>query len=285
MSDLKIRTTSAIFAILIYLFLLYLLQSGDANLQLVSYLAFSSLLLLAYFEAAKLATKALNSSLEFIHAFFINILILSGLAYQFLIPAYSLPNIPSIVIAVIISFYFIFIRTFAVGRHDKIKITEHFRFYFPYTAYIGVGSTAILALIFHPTGAVALLWITITVSLTDTGAYLLGKHLGKTPLIPTISPKKTVEGALAGILFGTFGAYYSFSLLKIDLPWYCVLCFCILCTIIGQVGDLIESYLKRLAGIKDSGKFLPGHGGILDRIDSTLAVSPLVLLLLLAYTF
>lgn len=113
---------------------------------------------------------------------------------------------------------------------------------------------------------------------TDSGAYIIGCSFGKKKLAPTISPNKTVEGMIGGIVFalaiaGTFGAVVHLASLSH------ILIITILASFIGQVGDLFESYLKRYFQTKDSGSILPGHGGILDRFDSILTIAPLLYLL------
>jgi phosphatidate cytidylyltransferase len=114
---------------------------------------------------------------------------------------------------------------------------------------------------------------------TDTFAYLVGKYFGRRKLIPKVSPKKTLEGALGGSLFGTLAALITaekLSLFEVSLET-ALLFFGI--TLFSQLGDLLESSLKRTFGVKDSGSLIPGHGGVLDRLDSTLAVAPLLLVI------
>ena len=114
---------------------------------------------------------------------------------------------------------------------------------------------------------------------TDTFAYLVGKRFGRRKLVPKLSPKKTVEGALGGSVAGTlFSAVVAVKagLLSFSLSSLIILFFF---TIISQLGDLLESGLKRLFGVKDSGNTIPGHGGLLDRLDSAIAVAPLLLFL------
>ena len=108
----------------------------------------------------------------------------------------------------------------------------------------------------------------------DTGAYYLGSYFGKHKLCPAISPNKTVEGALGG-LAATLGSGILIKTFFLPLlPWGLSVLFFISIGLAGQVGDLFESQIKRVAHIKDSGAILPGHGGILDRIDAVLFAAP-----------
>ena len=121
---------------------------------------------------------------------------------------------------------------------------------------------------------------------TDTFAYFTGMLLGKHKLIPDVSPKKTVEGAIGGIVFCVaafvgFGLLYnSLWLLEGDtpLPLWLMAIVGLLVSLVSQIGDLSLSLLKRKYGIKDFGKIFPGHGGVMDRFDSVLAVSIMLLI-------
>ena len=120
---------------------------------------------------------------------------------------------------------------------------------------------------------------------TDTGAYAFGRMFGKHKLIPSVSPSKTVEGAVGGLVVATLGTWlYVTFLLKpfahLSLTSMGIVVLAVAVGIVGQIGDLAESLLKRDAGVKDSSKLLPGHGGILDRFDSLLFVLPVAYLLL-----
>lgn len=121
------------------------------------------------------------------------------------------------------------------------------------------------------------LWIFLLLSVVfmgDTGAYYLGSYFGKHKLCPAISPNKTVEGALGG-LAATLGSGVLIKTFFLPLlPWGLSVLFFISIGLAGQVGDLFESQIKRVAHIKDSGAILPGHGGILDRIDAVLFAAP-----------
>ncbi len=123
-----------------------------------------------------------------------------------------------------------------------------------------------------PLGIIFSLWI------NDSLAYITGSLIGKTPFFPSISPKKTWEGTLGGILFtilaGALYGYYG-STFTMGL-WIAIAG---ITALAGTAGDLLESKLKRRAGIKDSGNILPGHGGILDRFDSLILATPFVWML------
>ncbi|WP_159721921.1 phosphatidate cytidylyltransferase [Enterococcus sp. CSURQ0835] len=116
---------------------------------------------------------------------------------------------------------------------------------------------------------------------TDIGAYMVGRKIGKRKLWPDISPNKTVEGALGGILCAVIVAVI-FLIVQPNLfsqNLVTMMLFTVIFSIVGQFGDLVESAIKRHYDVKDSGKILPGHGGILDRFDSMLFVFPVMHLL------
>ena len=122
-------------------------------------------------------------------------------------------------------------------------------------------------------------WILVALCLSfggDTGAYYAGTYLGRHKLCPVVSPKKTIEGAVGGLAASVILAVVVKLLFLPAVPVGSALVFFILAAIASQVGDLFESILKRAAGIKDSGSLLPGHGGILDRIDGLLFVAPVL---------
>ncbi len=111
---------------------------------------------------------------------------------------------------------------------------------------------------------------------TDSGAYFIGRAFGKNKLWPEISPNKTVEGFIGGILCALVVAVLFVYLSDIDATLIQLLWITTLLSIFGQIGDLVESAIKRHYDVKDSGNILPGHGGILDRFDSLLFVLPLM---------
>ena len=121
--------------------------------------------------------------------------------------------------------------------------------------------------------------VLIVVFATDTAAFAVGRFLGRTSLAPGISPGKTWEGAIGGLLGGLAGVAVAMLLLDLDVGWGPALTLGVLMAVVAQLGDLLQSAIKRWAGVKDSGGIIPGHGGVLDRLDS------IVLVLVLVYYF
>ena len=139
-------------------------------------------------------------------------------------------------------------------------------------AYIGFPLGAIAA-IRTMGGREAVLLLMATIVISDSAQYYTGRAFGRSPLAPSISPKKTREGAIGGVVFGTLamivGGHYVFQ-----SPLWVLAILGAAISLLGIVGDLFESLLKRSAGLKDSSNLIPGHGGVLDRIDSWLFAAP-----------
>ncbi len=142
-----------------------------------------------------------------------------------------------------------------------------------------------MAAVFYAAGLFSFLWLVnaefgfiwslfgiVTTWATDTGAYFAGSAFGKTKLAPAISPNKTREGSLGGIAAAAMAAVI--FAVAADQPVFYLILTAVFLSIIGQVGDLVESAMKREREVKDSGTIFPGHGGVLDRFDSLLFVMP-----------
>lgn len=127
-------------------------------------------------------------------------------------------------------------------------------------------------------GSFILVWV------NDTFAYIVGKNFGKQKLFPSISPKKTVEGFLGGLFFACVVSYFIWYLTD-TLTFTDWLILAIIVSVFGTIGDLIESKFKRQAGVKDSGVIMPGHGGLLDRLDSIIFAAPFIFLYLRLITY
>lgn len=140
--------------------------------------------------------------------------------------------------------------------------------------YIGLPLGALAAVRDWPlNGREAILLLLATIVISDSAQYYTGRAFGRRPLSPKISPKKTVEGAVGGVLFAIIamavGGRYVFG-----TPVWVLAILGAVVALLGIVGDLFESLLKRSAGVKDSSQLIPGHGGVLDRLDSWLFAAP-----------
>ncbi|PTU32166.1 phosphatidate cytidylyltransferase [Stenotrophobium rhamnosiphilum] len=148
-----------------------------------------------------------------------------------------------------------------------------------------ISSTLLALATLHamPNGVMRLIYLFFLIFAADTGAYFAGRTFGKHKLAPNVSPGKTIEGAIGGVLlcgaWSLVGGHYIFQAQGDALIALFVLSMVI--AVFSIVGDLTESMFKRHAGIKDSGNILPGHGGILDRVDSILSAAPVMVLGLL----
>jgi phosphatidate cytidylyltransferase len=139
-------------------------------------------------------------------------------------------------------------------------------------AALGLGKLAELA----PNGQLLLLFLLVLIAAADIGAYFGGRRFGRHKLAPRVSPNKTWEGFWSGVLAAGCAALVGGWLLEVPwLPWLGV---CVVVALASVVGDLAESMFKRQAGLKDSSSLLPGHGGVLDRLDSLSAAAPAFLL-------
>ncbi|WP_031425830.1 phosphatidate cytidylyltransferase [Flavimarina sp. Hel_I_48] len=127
-------------------------------------------------------------------------------------------------------------------------------------------------------GLFILIWV------NDTFAYIVGKSIGRHKLFPSISPKKTIEGFFGGLVFACVASYFIHKFtgsLNFNI-WFSL---AVVMSTLGTFGDLIESKLKREAGMKDSGTLMPGHGGLYDRLDSVLFASPFIYLVLIIFEY
>ncbi len=201
--------------------------------------------------------------------------------FQLNLTSYQYFDIYSFVMAIIISVvYVLAIAVLILVKHEKLDLAKIAVLCSMPLLYAFAFST-ISSIIITTSGIYYLLLLLNFSCVCDIGAYFVGVSIGKTKLCPEISPKKTIEGALGGIIssfivtlivtlcFGYFNKILPALLITIPL---CV---------VGIIGDLFASIIKRKTGIKDYGDLIPGHGGVLDRVDSVLFISPLVYILML----
>lgn len=141
---------------------------------------------------------------------------------------------------------------------------------------MGLLPSFMIQLLSLPHGMVWFLSLLAIVFAGDIGAYIIGLNFGKHKIMPLVSPKKTVEGSIGGIAFSVFTALGISYFLDHINPVALVL-LAVPTSVIAQFGDFFESVLKRVAEVKDSGKIMPGHGGVLDRVDGVLFAAPVIL--------
>lgn len=145
------------------------------------------------------------------------------------------------------------------------------------TMYVGIGFYYLIAT--RDAGLAYIIFALLVVWTTDSGAYFTGRRFGKNKLWPEISPNKTIEGFVGGIVIAVVAVMIMQLISPFDVSLGALILIAIVSSIFGQMGDLVESAIKRHYDVKDSGTILPGHGGILDRFDSLLFVLPLLNLL------
>lgn len=182
------------------------------------------------------------------------------------------PNIAEYQLEIIVGLALIMLSTTVVSKNRFTFVDMGFCVLA--VAYIGIGFMYFFET--REAGLIYILYALLIVWLTDSGAYILGKAFGRRKLWPQISPNKTIEGSVGGTLVSVIIpiVFVSFGVMEGSL--WLLIPFTIVLSIFGQMGDLVESALKRHFDVKDSGTFLPGHGGILDRFDSFIFVLPLM---------
>jgi len=167
------------------------------------------------------------------------------------------------------------------GRLNRVDGESVARELFPAVVLIGFGGGALLSLMVLPGGPGLILWLALVVCLNDTAAYFGGSRFGGPKLAPAISPHKTLSGSACGIIAGGFAGAAAAALTPLSAAGALLLA--IVLVMAAQLADLTKSGIKRLHGVKDSGSILPGHGGLLDRLDGVLGGAPVLYLALLNF--
>lgn len=251
MSDLKQRVLTGIVGLILLFSILYLggiyLRGAIFIISIIAILEFKNA-----FKNIKININMLSIIIGCISLFVFNIV---GISYDF-----------SIIVVLIISLiYLVFSEKY---DFNSTAVSVFTFIYIPYSLN--------LLNIFE--GTPFLLLVFIIAFCTDTFAYFVGSNFGKHKLLERVSPKKSIEGAVGGVLGAILVSIVYFYFVKIPINLTSI-SLTIIASIAGQIGDLTASKIKRLTGIKDYGKILPGHGGIMDRFDSTIMVIPFVYIL------
>ncbi len=178
------------------------------------------------------------------------------------------------------------VGVFSKGRLAFSKIGE----IFASVTYVSVSFTSLsLIRYMNPKIGVFLVVLVFVIAwVCDTAAFAVGSLMGKHKLIPEVSPKKTVEGAIGGVVFSAiFSLAYGFGLdflvADIEVNYLVLAIFGAILSVVSQIGDLIASLVKREYNVKDYGRIFPGHGGVMDRFDSVIAVSTILMMLCIAF--
>jgi phosphatidate cytidylyltransferase len=162
------------------------------------------------------------------------------------------------------------------GAHGYVKDAAASLMIIAYVPLLGSFSALILA---GENGSVRIVTFLLIVIMGDTGGYVAGVLFGKHPMAPKISPKKTWEGLVGSVVFGVVAGVLM-SVFGLGQPFWVGIMLGVCLVAIGSCGDLIESLIKRDLGIKDMSSFLPGHGGVMDRLDSLLVAAPVAWLIM-----
>ncbi len=239
-------------------------RMGSPWLYIPNYIIAAGAPFLAFFKLKEAASLSYADSLKTAAAEVINIL--SGFMF------------------VLLLYYFVL----AVFSKGKISI-ESLAVFYMMTIYIVVAFTCLILLRNCAYGTYLYLLPFVGAWISDTFAYFTGRFFGRHKLIPEVSPKKTIEGSIGGIVFTAISlVVYGWILKKffnaVDPDYIVLAVMGAVVSVISQVGDLIASVIKRHYGIKDYGHLFPGHGGVMDRFDSVLATAPVVYILSLVFS-
>lgn len=248
MKDLFIRTTSGIIGIIL---LILIVNKGGIYLS-------TSILLLSIIGLREFYKAIHNMEIKPIG--YIGLLGSLGLYISVLFPSISLDFVFTIISIILLLNVF----------NKKIDLKD--------ITFTLLGILYVPFLLFHVSylDGTNYIWLVFIISFgTDTFAYIAGNLFGKNKLCPTISPKKTIEGSIGGILGSLILTIVFAVVLKIDPLWKLIV-LSILASVISQLGDLVASKIKRTASIKDYGFIMPGHGGVLDRFDSIILTAPVI---------
>lgn len=255
---LKRGITGAIYVTLLLSCVLYSEESF--------YLLFGFFLLIAVYEFCKLVSIS-----KWIP------LLLACVIYSFFYNTRFNPILDSIITGFTIAISLRLIRFLFNENAKELSIFSKYYFLFGYIIFPFVLLTKV------PLGVKGynpkiLISIIVLIWTNDTFAYLVGKNFGKRKLLPSISPKKTIEGFIGGVVFSIISGFLLAKYYIKTEQFYFWIIIALIVSIFSTLGDLIESKFKRIAGVKDSGKIMPGHGGILDRLDSIIFVVPFIYL-------
>ena len=196
---------------------------------------------------------------------------------------FCISSIITILIFKHVIFLFLMFWLFAIYRLYEYETNKRDNYSQCETIIYGICALTPFAASLFILDSIGVKWIflfILVIAGADSGAYFIGKSKGIRKMLPRLSPKKTIEGLVGGFVVSMLIAFIYLYFLKLDTKTYIMMTLvCSIVAITSVIGDVFESMMKRSAGIKDSGNILPGHGGILDRIDGYLPALPLFIFL------
>lgn len=255
---MKTRVISAIVALFI---MVPIVLHGGLIYALAIYIL--SMIGLWEFLRVKETRKEIPSFITFISYIIMTLFVLMNVQSKEIVYSMSYPTIVGL---------FLVFSIPAVLYHERSKYSIVDAFYFIGGIFF-LGTSFSLLITLRNISLELILFLFIITIATDTYAYLVGRLIGKTKLLESLSPKKTLEGMAGGTLAGVFiGTLFYHTVIDATLPIYIVIIMTLFLSILGQLGDLFFSAIKRYYGTKDFSNIMPGHGGILDRFDSIIFV-------------
>ncbi|MCB0413135.1 MAG: phosphatidate cytidylyltransferase [Bdellovibrionales bacterium] len=261
MTQLKVRVFSALaLVLLLSLTYLFFAKIGVMSFGLVIFL-------LGSHEYYKMEMQSVVSS-----KLFLSIFLGTNFFLQYMLSFYERPLLSLIVVVLClyVSFCMVYLQNSKSIEDIKRFMTSSLIGFL----YTSVFPSFIIKIFDQPNGEYLLLTLLGIVFAGDIAAYFVGSSIGKTKIAPTISPGKTVEGAIGGAVFSVAIGVSFLYLFQIDTPIFYNLSATLGIAILAQFGDFFESLIKRSSKVKDSGTLLPGHGGVLDRLDGVYFAAP-----------
>jgi len=250
------RTLTIVIAIPLIIFIIFW---GNFPLFIV-------ITLLAGFGLNELYSMARKRGFE--PSFILGFILTSYFIFSTIYDLYNLKYDKNIIIIFVIILFFII----QIFKKDYSRLLPNISISIFGSIYLGYLFSFILKIKYLPNGNYYLLSLLFITWINDTAAYLIGTKFGKNRIFPRISPKKSIEGSIGGIIFSTISVFMLKNWLSLTFTRLIFLGLVI--AIMAQLGDLFESMLKRGSEVKDSGNLIPGHGGILDCLDSLLFTAP-----------
>jgi len=255
---MKQRIITAILALVVFLPFVII---GDWPFTLLIYLIAT----IGLMELLRMRHIPMLSIPALVGAVALWLLLLPDKSEIFPIGLFSITDIYTVIILFLLAYTVLVRNKFTFDEAGFIILT---------TLYVGIGFYFLIETRLGTNGFSNILFAFFIIWATDTGAYFAGRAFGKRKLWPDISPNKTISGAVGGIVTACIVAAIFHFVHPFPHSMLIVVLVTIFASVVGQIGDLVESAFKRIYGVKDSGKLLPGHGGILDRFDSLLFVLP-----------